>query len=336
MPSPNFLNVELAPGLTPDDLIFTETAEYEKGFSDYFDAKLRPVLLQENENRLACLKETKRRMRKAIPIIAAIFIVAFMATARWSTKDNAPFLRIAFFAAALTYGWTRMPKINYRQRSKNKILPIVAGYYGFLTYREESPILDSFLRDTRIIPPGDPTKRQSTDHLYGTYRGTPLESWQLTTSRGSGKRSKRLYSGLLIHFGLKKMLGETTMVKFRQGTSNSALFDFTVQGLEPVSLEDPDFEKLFDVYSGDQTEARYLLPPDVMQNLKELSVLFGGVPVDCCFTGQHAFISIRVQKPLFEPPPAHKAPIMSNDIHAFLNQMHHIFRIIEDLDIDRR
>src|SRR3989344_608932 len=136
MHSPNFLNVELAPGLTPDDLIFTETAEYEKGFSDYFDAKLRPVLLGENENRLACLKETKKRNRKAFFIIAVTFVVAWILTAKWSNGENSIFLRVAFIVAALVYGWTRMPKIEYRRRSKNKILPLVAGFYGFLTYDE--------------------------------------------------------------------------------------------------------------------------------------------------------------------------------------------------------
>ena len=39
-----------------------------------------------------------------------------------------------------------------------------------------------------------------------------------------------------------------------------------------MKLENPDFEKTFDVYSTDQIEARYLLSPSMMERLLALEM----------------------------------------------------------------
>ncbi len=44
--------------------------------------------------------------------------------------------------------------------------------------------------------------------------------------------------------------------------------------LKSVKLEDPIFEKKFEVYSSDQVEARYLLTTSFMERILELSNLF--------------------------------------------------------------
>ena len=44
--------------------------------------------------------------------------------------------------------------------------------------------------------------------------------------------------------------------------------------LKNVKLEDPNFEKMFEVYSDDQVESRYLLTVTFMERLKELAETF--------------------------------------------------------------
>ena len=41
---------------------------------------------------------------------------------------------------------------------------------------------------------------------------------------------------------------------------------------ESVKLEDPEFMKMFNVYSDDQVEARYILTPSLMERIKELAI----------------------------------------------------------------
>ncbi len=65
-----------------------------------------------------------------------------------------------------------------------------------------------------------------------------------------------------------------TVVVRDQGLVNSF---YTPKELEKVALVDRQFEKVFEVVSSDQTEARAVLTPDVMERLMTLEDLFTGV-----------------------------------------------------------
>ena len=60
-------------------------------------------------------------------------------------------------------------------------------------------------------------------------------------------------------------------------------FRKTFTSLENVKLEDPTFEKRFEVFSDDQIEARYLLTVTFMERLTQLAETFGGKTIQCCF-----------------------------------------------------
>lgn len=53
--------------------------------------------------------------------------------------------------------------------------------------------------------------------------------------------------------------------------------------LEPVTLEDPKFCRDYNVYSSDQTEARYLITPSFMERFRKLKVAFKTTDIACAF-----------------------------------------------------
>ena len=61
-----------------------------------------------------------------------------------------------------------------------------------------------------------------------------------------------------------------------------------VQGLKRVGFASSQFEGLFEVYSDDQVEARYLITPDFMERLIAFSDDYLGRNVQCamCFYWQ--------------------------------------------------
>ena len=67
-----------------------------------------------------------------------------------------------------------------------------------------------------------------------------------------------------------------------------------------VKLEDPEFEKLFVVYSTDQIEARYILSPALMRRLVEFRRWTSGA-VHLSFTQGCVFVAMRPQRDLMEP-----------------------------------
>ena len=49
-------------------------------------------------------------------------------------------------------------------------------------------------------------------------------------------------------------------------------------GLRKVGLEDPHFEKIFEVFGDDQVEARAILTPVFMEELVALETAYAGLP----------------------------------------------------------
>ncbi len=65
-------------------------------------------------------------------------------------------------------------------------------------------------------------------------------------------------------------------------------------GLKRANLEDPQFEKEYDVYTDDQVEARYLLDPAMMERIRALSQLYPAGPLSMSYYQNHVLILIPV------------------------------------------
>jgi hypothetical protein len=59
-----------------------------------------------------------------------------------------------------------------------------------------------------------------------------------------------------------------------------------------VRLEDPVFEKAFEVYGSDQIEARFILTPDFMERLLGLERTFQGKQLRCAFAGGEMLLAV--------------------------------------------
>ena len=84
---------------------------------------------------------------------------------------------------------------------------------------------------------------------------------------------------------------------------DAGIFNFTKSfdsKTERVKLEDPRFEKAFEVVSSDQIEARFILTPDFMERLLEMEEVFHGGDLRCAFSGGELFVCIEGGD-LFEP-----------------------------------
>ncbi len=59
-------------------------------------------------------------------------------------------------------------------------------------------------------------------------------------------------------------------------TNQRLIVEETGEKLEPVFLEDPDFNNHFEVFSNDQVQSRYILTPSLMERIKELRLASEG------------------------------------------------------------
>ena len=107
-----------------------------------------------------------------------------------------------------------------------------------------------------------------------------------------------LKSQLMLQFN--KALKGTTIIRKDSGIIGN-LFHEKLSNLKDIKLEDPKFNKIFQVYSDDEVEARYVLSVSFIERLKELSEAFGSKVVQCCFYQEKVVFVVPIKKNMFEP-----------------------------------
>jgi hypothetical protein len=106
---------------------------------------------------------------------------------------------------------------------------------------------------------------------------------------------------------------------------------------ELVSLESPEFERLFVIHSTDQVEARYILSPSLMERLVELRNEVGaGLAVS--FASSYIFIAIPTRKNHFEPPSiwAGSAELNLDELKGYMADVRLAEELVADLNLNTR
>ncbi len=153
----------------------------------------------------------------------------------------------------------------------------IAAFLG-LSYQPEgfSPPYFSMFREMGLLPRSD--KQEFTALVSGTRNGRPfvfydahLREWQ---TRRTGKTTTRqlvtVFQGQLLHTPYPRKFSSRTLIARDMGWFNVLGGLAAGKGMKRVGLADPVFEKIFEVYSTDQVESRYLLDPLFMERLKAM------------------------------------------------------------------
>ena len=139
------------------------------------------------------------------------------------------------------------------------------------------------------------------DRVRGKIGHTPFEAAEVKRqySTGSGKNSRTytVFHGLFFHLDFNKSLSGVTFVtpETAQGHQIGSR-----SGMTQTTLESPDFEKEFKVWTTNEVEARYILTPAMMDKLLSLRQA-AEHPVFLGFRGNRAFLGVHYGRALFEP-----------------------------------
>jgi hypothetical protein len=100
---------------------------------------------------------------------------------------------------------------------------------------------------------------------------------------------------------------------------------------ELLSLEDPEFERFFAVYSDNQITARYLLSTSLMARLVDFRKKHGQTLYLSLIDGQ-IYLAISNSRPLFEPP-LFRTLLNVKLFETYMQDMELLMGIIEDLEL---
>ncbi len=270
--------------------------------SDTVRERLDEWLDAQDVDRVSALKSSKERYLYLGPLIALVDGLLWL-LGDVTTNFLQPFIVLNVIALAGLHMYAQRPIKDFKSRIKNRVLNVLSERHG-LSY---SPQLfgrgheDAFAL-LGLVPSG--TDRASyEDEFKGTVQGVPLRLFEchLEEKRRSGKRTRweTVFRGLMVEIEFNvKDFHRRTLILPRQGLMG--WLGTKRHGLERVKLEDPVFEKVFDVYANDQVEARYILTPTFMDRMRLLRRLFKDKPLCAAFDKGSLFMAVDVREPLFE------------------------------------
>tara|TARA_B100001939_G_C16941389_1_gene618439 strand:+ start:1185 stop:2132 length:948 start_codon:yes stop_codon:yes gene_type:complete len=266
-----------------------------EGFEAYVQQDLRP--------QLEALQAERPRAIKSLVLGVALALLVFSALAAfiWLQEQDLRLLLLAAFAAG-GIGWLgSRPLLRLHKKAKVRIMDSMCGYLG-LNYRLKPQNCSvSRFRKLALVPGHD--ERKTEDQIYGRIGEVDFNLFEaklVRISRDSKGRRRRttVFRGLLAEFDFHKNFSGTTIIRKDQ-TFLGNILDGLGRG-DRVKLEDPVFEKHFEVYASDQVEARYLLTPAFMERILNLGRIVGEGNLQMAFDRGALSLAIRKSKNSFE------------------------------------
>ena len=183
---------------------------------------------------------------------------------------------------------------------------------------------------------GDWDGYQAQDLISGSVGQTALRFCMLSlqaTERdliqdndSSGERTVTVFEGLLFVADFNKNFSARTFINQETGSLISDLFGSSIE------LEDPEFNRMFEVRSSDPVEARYLLSPSLMERLKRLRQRNH---FRAAFKDGHLWMMLEMPAGAFDPDLTRPLTDASQTVRV-LENLQRITGIVEELDLNNR
>lgn len=317
--------------------------ELKTKFDDYYNRILLPKL-REND-------KIKRRyfvMFIVLLIMAVIFYPLVLLALIAASDDNLQDIGLVLAASGLVIMILRGPIYFYKKKAKNTIMADFAGFFGSFSYENERYLPDELLKKSDLFD--NFNLHKGDDFFYGTYKDvgitiseetmqkqTVYEVTRLTADgnrlRRSETKKKTVFRGICILLTMNKNFKGRTVVLKDRGLFN--MFK-RISGLERVKLEDIRFEDLFEVYSSDQIEARYLLTTAFMERMLKLSELYGGKSIQFSFDDNRLLLAIPTKQDMFEACSFFRSNVNKKKIDRVFEQFYTVFSVVDILKLNQK
>ena len=238
----------------------------------------------------------------------------------------------AILAAASYFGGYFSAARKYKSEFKDKVFSkILQAVNPGLVYNKSGFISKEKFYESKIFT--ERADRYSgEDYISGMVDKTQIEFSELHTQErrvtSNGKTTTvhyvTFFKGLFMIADFHKNFNGQTIVlpdtaEKLFGFLGKKLQDWNFTRDEVVTLENPEFEKEFVVYSNDQVEARYILSTSMVERILDLKKKYN-TNVYLSFINSKVFVALQNNTNLFEPE--FKQSITNSDyIRKFYNEL---------------
>lgn len=311
--------------------------QYIVNFKNQFTKKFReqviPIIKDMDTEREKLLTKNEALKKKiyiiAAVIIFAIFMYEFIVEHCISIMNNGYIFTVGG-AIALTKGLKYVAKKSFEKSIKQKIMPVLMSAFGDFQWTTSCTISQDEIKKSKLFKYYE--RYETDDNFSGSYRGVNVRIAEAeltyTVDSSKGERTVVEFDGVLISINIPKSIVGHTMVLDKKDKRQQFLSEY-----KEVKLEDVEFSKMFNVYSTDQVESRYLLTTAFMERFKNIRNVFGGDLISCSFLDKTLLIAIPVDKDMFSLGDLDVSILDTEQYNVFLNEIISIFELIEELKL---
>ena len=313
---------------------FTEQADYEKGFASYFNEKIKPVIRDLDLERQQKLAELKKNRPKANLVFYAGIAIG-IGLMIWTRN-----LVVLFFAIALGLIIKALilgPGAGQISNDfKEKIIPLIVRFFGEFEFSAHGKDIDEkIFRDSNLF--GTFNRSVNEDYIAGNYQGARFEFsethlWYHSSGRNGG--TTEIFKGMTILLEVNNRCQGKTVVKRESQKGLWSWMTGQSGGMKNVKFDNPDFEKVFEVYSSDENEAKTLITPDFIGRMMRLNDLRPNGAVRCCFFENKLLLAVAHDANtyaghMFESRLGKNLEINLDILHEYLAQFKGVLDIID-------
>ena len=320
----------------------------KKELKQYYETKILPELIIIEEQR----KKIKSKLILSIFIAVLLFIISFVIIVKFSLGLFLLIIPLSI-SFVIFFGFYSSFYKGFADEFKDKVIrKIIEFIEPGLTYDKNSFIPKADFVNSKIF-------NQSAEYYHGDdlvsgiigktelrfseINAKHVEQTGHSRETGSGReketRTYPIFKGLFFMADFNKNFKGSTLVlpdtaEKLFGRLGQKLQSMNVGRGQLIKLEDPQFEKMFVVYSEDQIESRYILSASLMKRLVDFKEKTNK-DVFISFVASKVYIAISYNRELFEPG-LFKTLIDFVQIQEYFEDLQIAVGIVEDLNLNTR
>ena len=316
--------------------------------------ELEALYNSELKEKLSGLEGIRKTIKRYQIFAIALFILTFLLFAPLSAAfENNSFEALPFLVLAplVIFGIVLLVKANikkkkYKVRFKNEVVREIVSAIDPSWNYDANQCISSHEYNKSDLFRQSLDRYKGDDFISGTIDKTDFECSELhteyktvsTDDDGNKKETwHTVFKGLFFHADFNKEIKGKTYIEPDTAERLFGKFGQSLQKSQKgklVKLENPEFEKIFAVFATDQTEARYILTPTIMEALVRIYKQYNR-KMHLSFIGSRVYVATSFKQDLFEPK-IFKSGIKFDDVAFMYNLFLMNATIIEELNLNTR
>lgn len=327
-----------------------EANEYRKNFHNYYYNNILPAL-----SKFELLRKqeySKYKLWVGLSVLTVfVFIGLFIYYSQTLPPDvfwgsgssrNGLFNLIIyggfFICSGFLYIANRVKK-QFERRVKKSVIKVFLSYFGDFHWNCDL-CLDLFeILESRLIGSNERTEIKGDDYFWGTHKGLKFIISELKATVPGDKKRVQIFSGLFIKIDMNKKVNSHTVVfedcslKSLSGLTHLPL---SFSGFSKTEMEDPEFNSMFDVYTTDEVEARYVLTTSFIERLKKLKQIYSAKEIRVSFNDNSMLLALKCNNDMFVMGDVRKPITDAGEIQTTFEQFVSVLSIAEVLNLESK